>query len=142
MSAVNKALARRLVEEAFNEGRLDVTEELVASDFVGHDPSLPEEVRGPAGVKEVIAGYRAAFPDIQVTIEDQIADGDLVVTRWRATGTHQGELMGMPATGKQATVTGITIDLIADGRIVESWDNWDTLGLMQQLGAIPALAMA
>lgn len=142
MSAVNKALTRRLVEEAFNEGRLDVTEELVASDFVGHDPSQPEEVRGPAGVKEVIAGYRAAFPDIQVTIEDQIAEGDLVVTRWRATGTHQGELMGMPATGKQATVTGITIDLIADGRIVESWDNWDTLGLMQQLGAIPALAMA
>lgn len=142
MSAVNKALARRLVEEAFNEGRLDVTEELVASGYVGHDPSLPEEVRGPAGVKEVIAGYRAAFPDIQVTIEDQIAEGDLVVTRWRATGTHQGELMGMPATGKQATVTGITIDLIADGRIVESWDNWDTLGLMQQLGAIPALAMA
>lgn len=142
MSAVNKALARRLVEEAFNEGRLDVTEELVASDFVGHDPSLPEEVRGPAGVKEVIAGYRAAFPDIQITIEDQIADGDLVVTRWRATGTHQGELMGMPATGKQATVTGITIDRIADDQIVESWDNWDTLGLMQQLGAIPALSMA
>ncbi len=142
MSAANKALARRLVEEAFNQGRLDVTEELVASDYVGHDPSLPEEVRGPAGVKEVIAGYRAAFPDIQVTIEDQIAEGDLVVTRWRATGTHQGELMGMPATGKQATVTGITIDLIADGRIVESWDNWDTLGMMQQLGAIPALAMA
>lgn len=142
MSAVNKALARRLVEEAFNQGRLDVTEELVASDFVGHDPSLPEEVRGPAGVKEVIAGYRAAFPDIQITIEDQIADGDLVVTRWRATGTHQGELMGMPATGKQATVTGITIDRIADDQIVESWDNWDTLGLMQQLGAIPALSMA
>jgi len=142
MSAENKALARRLVEEAFNAGRLDVTDELVASDFVGHDPSLPEEVRGPAGVKEVIAGYRAAFPDIHVTIEDQIADGDRVVTRWRATGTHKGELMGMPATGKQATVTGITIDLIADGRIAESWDNWDTLGLMQQLGAIPALAMA
>ncbi len=142
MSAENKALARRLVEEAFNAGRLDVTDELVASDYLGHDPSLPEEVRGPAGVKELIAGYRAAFPDIHVTIEDQIADGDLVVSRWSAKGTHQGELMGMPATGKQATVTGITIDRIADGRIVESWDNWDTLGLMQQLGAIPAPAMA
>ena len=142
MSAENKALARRLVEEAFNAGRLDVTEELVASDFVGHDPSLPEEVRGPAGVKELIAGYRAAFPDIRITIEDQIADGDYVVSRWSGTGTHQGELMGMPATGKQATVTGITIDRIVDGRIVESWDNWDTLGMMQQLGAIPAPAMA
>jgi len=142
MSAANKALARRLVEEAFNAGRLEVTDELIASDFVGHDPSLPGEVRGPAGVKEVIAGYRAAFPDIRVMIEDQIADGDLVVTRWRATGTHQGELMGMSATGKQATVTGITIDRIVGGRIAESWDNWDTLGMMQQLGAIPAPAMA
>jgi len=142
MSATNKALARRLLEEAFNAGRLDVTEELVASDYVGHDPSLPEEVRGPAGVKELIAGYRAAFPDIRVTFEDQIAEGDLVVTRWRATGTHEGELMGIPATGKQATVTGITIDRIADDLIVESWHNWDTLGLMQQLGAIPAPAMA
>lgn len=142
MSAENKALARRLVEEAYNGGRLDVTDELVAGDFVGHDPSLPEEVRGPAGVKELIAGYRAAFPDIHVTIEDQIADGDRVVTRWSVKGTHQGELMGMPATGKQATVTGITIDRIVDGRIAESWDNWDTLGLMQQLGAVPALATA
>jgi steroid delta-isomerase-like uncharacterized protein len=142
MSAENKALARRLVEEALNAGRLEVVDELVASDFVEHDPSLPEEVRGPAGVKELIAGYRAAFPDIHITIEDQIAEGDYVVSRWSGTGTHQGELMGMPATGKQATVTGITIDRIADGRIAESWDNWDTLGMMQQLGAIPAPAMA
>jgi len=142
MSAENKALARRLVEEAFNAGRLEVVDELVASDFVEHDPSLTEEVRGPAGVKELIGGYRAAFPDIRITIEDQIADGDYVVSRWSGTGTHQGELMGMPATGKQATVTGITIDRIVDGRIVESWDNWDTLGMMQQLGAIPAPAMA
>jgi len=142
MSAENKALARRLVEEAFNAGRLEVVDELVASDFVEHDPSLTEEVRGPAGVKELIAGYRAAFPDIRITIEDQIADGDYVVSRWSGTGTHQGELMGMPATGKQATVTGITIDRIVDGRIAESWDNWDTLGLMQQLGAIPVPAMA
>jgi len=142
MSAENKALARRLVEEAFNAGRLEVVDELVASDFVEHDPSLTEEVRGPAGVKELVAGYRAAFPDIRITIEDQIADGDYVVSRWSGTGTHQGELMGMPATGKQATVTGITIDRIVDGRIAESWDNWDTLGLMQQLGAIPAPAMA
>lgn len=142
MSAANKALSRRLVEEAFNAGRLEVVDELVARDYVGHDPSLPEDARGPDGVKELIAGYRAAFPDIRVTVEDQIAEGDMVVTRWAATGTHQGELMGMPATGKQGTVTGITIDRITDGKIVESWDNWDTLGLMQQLGAIPAPATA
>lgn len=142
MSAANKALARRLLEEAFNAGRLDVTDEIVATDFVGHDPSLPEEVRGPSGVKELIAGYRAAFPDIHMTIEDQIADGDRVVSRWRATGTHQGELMGIPGTGKQATVTGVTIDRIEDGRIAENWNYWDTLGLLQQLGAIPAPAIA
>ena len=142
MSAANKALARRLVDEAFNAGRLDVTEELIASDFVGHDPSLPQEVRGPAGVKELIAGYRAAFPDIHITIEDQIADGNLVVTRWSAKGTHQGELMGIPATGKQSTVTGITIDRIVGGRIAESWTNWDTLGMLQQLGVVPALVTA
>jgi len=142
MSAENKALARRLLEEAFNAGRLEVTDEIVASDFVGHDPALPEEVRGPGGLRELIDGYRAAFPDIHITIEDQIADGDRVVTRWSAKGTHQGVLMGMTATGKQATVTGITIDRIAAGRIAESWNNWDTLGLMQQLGAIPAPAMA
>lgn len=142
MSAANKALTRRLVEEAFTAGRLEVVDELIARDYVGHDPSLPEDARGPEGVRELIAGYRAAFPDIRVTVEDQIAEGDMVVTRWAATGTHQGELMGMPATGKQGTVTGITIDRIADGKIVESWDNWDTLGLMQQLGAIPAPATA
>ena len=142
MSAANKALARRLVEEAFTAGHLEVVDELIARDYVGHDPSLPEDARGPAGVRELIAGYRAAFPDIRVTVEDQIAEGDRVVTRWAATGTHQGELLGMPATGKQGTVTGITIDRIADGKIVESWDNWDTLGLMQPLGAIPAPATA
>lgn len=142
MSAANKALARRIVEEAFTAGRLEVVDELVARDYVGHDPSLPEDARGPEGVKELIAGYRAAFPDIRVTVEDQIAEGDMVVTRWAATGTHQGELMGMPPTGKQGTVTGMTIDRIADGKIVESWDNWDTLGLMQQLGAVPAPATA
>ena len=142
MSAANKALAKRLVEEAFNGGRLEVVDELIARDFVGHDPVLPEEMRGPQALKDVIGGYRAAFPDIRITIEDQIADADRVVTRWRATGTHHGELFGIAPTGKQATVEGITIDRIVDGRIAESWDNWDTLGLMQQLGAVPAMATA
>ncbi len=82
MSAANKALARRIVEEAFTAGRLEVVDELVARDYVGHDPSLPEDARGPEGVKELIAGYRVAFPDIRVTVEDQIAEGDMVVTRW------------------------------------------------------------
>ena len=142
MSAENKALSRRLLEEAFNKGNLDVIDELVAPGIVNHDAALPEPLVGIDASRASITGYRDAFPDLEITIEDQIAGGDGVATRWSARGTHQGELMGMPATGKQATVTGITIDRIVDGRIAESWTNWDTLGLMQQLGAVPALATA
>jgi steroid delta-isomerase-like uncharacterized protein len=142
MSAENKAIARRLLEEAFNSGNLDVVDELVAPEFVNHDAALPEPTTGIEATKANITGYRNAFPDLRLTIEQQVAEGEFVTTRWSARGTHRGELMGMAATGKQATVTGITLDRIVDGRFVESWTNWDTLGLMQQLGVIPALATA
>jgi steroid delta-isomerase-like uncharacterized protein len=142
MSAENKAIARRLLEEAFNSGNLDVVDELVAPEFVNHAAALPEPTTGIEATKASIAGYRDAFPDLRLTIEQQVAEGEFVTTRWSARGTHRGELMGMAATGKQATVTGITLDRIVDGRFVESWTNWDTLGLMQQLGVIPALATA
>ena len=138
MSAENKELSRRLLDEAFNKGNIDVVDEVLTSGFVNHDAALPEAQVGMDAAKASIGGYREAFPDIRLTIEDQFDSGDEVVTRWTARGTHQGELMGIPATGKQATVTGITIDRIESGRIAESWTNWDTLGLMQQLGAIPA----
>jgi steroid delta-isomerase-like uncharacterized protein len=142
MSTENLALARRVIDEVFNAGKLDVIDELVTDDYVGHDPALPADQRGPEAAKGSVAGYRAAFPDLHITIEDQLAGGDLVATRWTGRGTHQGELMGMPATGKQSTVTGITIDKIVNGRIAESWTNWDTLGMLQQLGAVPALSTA
>jgi len=142
MSAENKALSRRLIEEAFNAGNIGVVDELVATDFVNHDSALPEPTVGQAAAKASIQGYRAAFPDLRLTIEEQLAGGDLVATRWSAKGTQQGELMGMAPTGKQATVTGITIDKIVDGRIAESWTNWDTLGMLQQLGVVPALVTA
>jgi steroid delta-isomerase-like uncharacterized protein len=138
----NKALARRLLDEAFNAGNIGVVDELVTADFVNHDSAAPEPTVGPDAAKASIKGYRAAFPDLRIAIEDQIADDDRVVTRWSAKGTHEGELMGMPATGKQATVIGITIDRIVDGRIAETWTNWDTLGMLQQLGVVPALATA
>jgi steroid delta-isomerase-like uncharacterized protein len=136
MAEENKAVSRRLVEEAFVGGDLDLVDELVDEGYVGHDPAVPEDVRGPAGVKELIAGYRAAFPDLLLVVEDQVAEGDKVVTRWLARGTHEGEIFGVPGTGKQTTTTGITIDRLSGGKIVESWDNWDTLGVMQQIGAI------
>jgi steroid delta-isomerase-like uncharacterized protein len=142
MSAETKAIARRFLEEAFNSGNLGVVDELVAPEFVNHDAALPEPTVGIEAAKASINGYREAFPDLRLTIELQLAEGEFVTTRWSARGTHQGDLMGMAPTGKQATVTGITIDRIVDGRFVESWTNWDTLGLMQQLGVIPALATA
>jgi len=138
----NKALSRRVLEEAFNAGNIDVIDELVTTDFVNHDAALPEAMIGPEAAKATISGYRTAFPDLRITIEEQIADDQGVATRWSAKGTHEGDLMGMAPTGKQSTVTGITIDRIVDGRIAESWTNWDTLGMLQQLGVVPALATA
>ena len=140
MSAETKAIARRLIDEAFNGGNLDVVDELVSPEFVNHDAALPEPTRGVEAAKASIAAYRAAFPDLRLTIEQQVGEGEFVTTRWTGTGTHQGDLMGMAATGKQSTVTGITIDRIVDGSFVESWTNWDTLGMLQQLGVVPVLA--
>jgi steroid delta-isomerase-like uncharacterized protein len=141
MSDANKSVSRRLVEEAFNQGKYDVIEELIVPTFVNHDPATGD-VKGYDGVRQNIDGYRSAFPDLKITIEEQLAEGDLVATRWTATGTHKGELLGIAPTGKQATVTGVTIDKLKDGKIVESWNNWDTLGMMRQLGVVPELATA
>jgi steroid delta-isomerase-like uncharacterized protein len=142
MSEQKKALSRRVAEEMFAGGNLDLAEELVTPDFIGHDVAAPEPIRGPQGLKDQAKGYRDAFPDIQLKIEDQIAEGDKVVTRWTATGTHKGDLFGLGPTGKQTTIGGITIDRFKGDKIAESWDNWDALGLMQQLGAIPAMTQA
>jgi steroid delta-isomerase-like uncharacterized protein len=141
MSEANKTVSRRLTEEAFNQGNYGVIDELVAPTFVNHDPATGD-TKGPQGTRELIEGYRSAFPDIEIRIEEQVAEGDLVVTRWTGTGTHKGELMGVAPTGKGTTVTGVTIDKIKDGKIVESWNNWDTLGLMRQLGVVEELTTA
>lgn len=132
------ATAQRFFDEVWSQGELGVVDELFAPEYVGH-PSGPEEtVRGPEGVKEYVGRLRAGVPDLTVTIEDQLADRDKVVTRWTAQGTHDGELMGIDPTGRAASVTGITIQRIGDvGQIVEGWTNWDTLGLLQQLSAVP-----
>jgi steroid delta-isomerase-like uncharacterized protein len=142
MSEQNKALARRVVDELFVGGNLDLADELVTQDFVGHDVAAPEPIRGPEGLKEQAKGYRDAFPDLSLKIEDQTAEGDRVATRWTATGTHKGDLFGIAPTGKQATIEGVTIDRFSGGKIAESWDIWDALGLMQQLGVVPAMAQA
>ena len=137
-----KKVVRRFLEEAFNKGNLSVLDDLVAGGYVGHDPAIPQPVKGPEGVKEMVGGYRAAFSDLQITIMDQLAEGDKVATRWRAVGTHDGELWGITPTGKKTTVTGIAFDRVTDGKLIEGWDNWDALGMMRQLGAIPETAVA
>jgi steroid delta-isomerase-like uncharacterized protein len=133
-----KAIVRREYEELFGQGKLEVADEIIADDFVGYDTAQPEPTRGPKGLKESAAGYRAAFSDLTCTVDQQVAEGDTVVTRWTATGTHDGELFGIAPTGKHATVTGISVEHVVDGKIAGGHTVWDTFGLMQQLGAIPA----
>ena len=134
----NKAIVRRGFEEVWNQKKLDVIDEILAADYVGHMPGSPE-LQGTEDYKQFVTMYQNAFPDNQFTIEDQITEGDKVVTRWTASGTHKGELMGIPPTGLKSTVAGITIDRIAGGKIVEEWTSWDTLGMLQQLGVIPPM---
>ena len=134
----NKAISRRADEELFDRGNLDVADELFASDFVYHDPASGEDWHGPESVKQYATMMRAAFPDLHYIVEDQIAEGDKVVTRYTASGTHQGELMGIASTGNRVEITGISITRIEDGKIEEIWENYDTLGMMQQLGVIPS----
>jgi steroid delta-isomerase-like uncharacterized protein len=130
----NKAVARREIEEIFARGNLDAAEEIYAPDYVGHEPTSGD-IRGIEGAKQFAATYRQAFPDLQPIVEDQVAEGDKVVTRFSARGTHQGETEEFgPPTGKRMEITGITIERFADGKIVEDWTNFDALGLMRQLG--------
>ncbi len=134
----NKALAQRWIEEAWNKGDLTIVEELIAPNYVLHDPTRPG-LRGHEGIKQSVAMFRTAFPDLRFTIEDQVSEGDKVVIRYTVQGTHQGPLMGIAATGKRGTLTGIDIYRIADGKIEEAWSNWDTLGMLQQVGVIPSV---
>ena len=136
MSEENKAVARRFFE-IFSEGNVDALDEILAADAQDHDPYNPHADEGVEGAKKTITMYREAFPDISFEIEFQLAEGDMVATRWTGTGTHQGPLMGVEPSGNKSTTTGIGIDRIEDGKIVESWNSWDTLGLMQAIGAIP-----
>ena len=135
----NKSVVRREFKEIFSQGgNLDAAQEIYAPDYVGDEPTFGD-VHGVEGAKQFAATYRQAFPDIQTTMEDQLAEGDKVVTRFTARGTHQGESEDFgPPTGNRIEVTGITIERFSEeGKIVEDWTNFDALGLMQQLGLVP-----
>ena len=137
MSEEIKALVRRQEEELYSGGNLELADEIYAPDYVGHDPSNPEDVRGLEAAKRAAADYRRAFPDLRVTVEDLIAEGDKVAARLRFRGTHLGDLNGIAPTGRRVDFTGIVISRVEGGRIAEDWANFDDLGMMRQLGVIP-----
>lgn len=120
-----------------NQGNMALIDEVYSPDYVGHETSGP--VHGQEGLKQYFMIYRTAFPDAHYTVEDQIADQDKVVTRWSVRGTHQGPLMGIPPTGKQVMVTAIGLGRFAGGKLVEGWNEFDALGMLQQLGVVPSM---
>lgn len=133
MSEENKALARRSWEAPDN---LNIIDEVYAPDLVWHDPG--QEIQGTEEAKRYISMYKSAFPDLSVTVEDEIAEGNKVVTRWTIRGTHQGEIEEFgPPTGRQVEMKGISISRIEGGKIVEEWNSYDNLAVMQQLGLVP-----
>jgi len=136
MSETNKALVRRAVEDVWNGGDFAAVDALVTRDVLIH-ASLPgNDIHGPEGIRQFYGALREAFPDIHFTIEDQVAEGDRVVTRWTARATHTGAFQGIPPTGRQVSLAGIDIDRIVSGKVVECWPVADELGLLQQLGAL------
>jgi steroid delta-isomerase-like uncharacterized protein len=132
----NRAVVQRFLEEVINQGRLEQANEIVAEDFVELDP-LPGQRQGREGLKDVIGMLRTAFPDMNWVVEEMIAEGEKVVTRFTWTGTQQGTFMGIPATGRSVVVKGVVIDRIVGGMMTDSRILMDTMGMMQQLGVIP-----
>ena len=132
----NKSVVRRGFEQGMNERNLGVFDEILAPSYVNHD--MPTPAPGPAGMKQVLTMFTEAFPDMQITLHDVLGEGDKVVTRGSWKGTHKGPFMGIPATGKQVDVKFIDMWRIESGKAVENWVQMDMLGLMQQLGVVPA----
>ena len=134
-------IVKRLLEEPW-KGNFDVIDEYVAPGYLGHDPAEADPIRGPAGVRANVDRYIAGFPGGAVTVDDQISERAKVATRWTARGTHAGEIAGIAPTGKEVTVTGLTISKLERGKVVEEWTTWDRLGMLVQLGATPEPARA
>ena len=138
MAQENSILIRRWFEEVWNNGRMDAIDEMASPDVIGHGQAQHATDIGLTEFKPFVRALRSAFPDMKVTIDYVIEQGDKVVARWTSTMTHRGEFLGIAPTGKKATITGTSIQRISDGKIVEGWDNWDQLGLLVQIGALPA----
>jgi len=137
MAAQNAELSRRIFEDVWNRKNLGAIDDLISADYVHHDANSPA-ASGIDGYKQFVTFYMSAFPDAHFTIDDAFTTGENEVTRWTVVGTHEGELAGIPRTGRRFSVTGISVARIANGKIAESWNSWDALGLMQQLGVVSA----
>ena len=142
MSEQNKNIVRRLLEEVWNKGQVSVADELFTPNYNHHDSSTPDVGRGPESEKKRVTLYRNAFPDMRLTIDDILTEGETVVARWSCRGTHKGDLNGIAPTGKQFNITGISIARFTNGKMFEGYVNWDALSLMQQLGVVPELGKA
>ena len=140
MSAENEALVRRWYEDLCNQRRLEVADEIISDDHAYRDPQAPAG-RGPDGVKELVRPYQEAL-DGHWDVQDVFSSGAMVCVRWIGTGTHNGELMGLAPTGKSVRVDALSTHRVSGGKIAETWTVWDTLGMLQQIGAVPAPAGA
>lgn len=134
MSTENKALVRRWFEEVWNKGRAAAIDEMLASETVVH--GLGTDLHGPAGFKPFHTAYRNAFPDVRIQIDDIVAEGDTVAARWSGTGTHRGDGLGFKATGRHVHFAGMLFVRVERGELVEGWNNFDQLGMLQQLGVV------
>ena len=139
MSHKNKDTIRTVREEALSKGRLDLLDGLYTEDYVYHGPPLLGDLRGPTAFRDMASGFVAAISGFREVIEDQVAEGDKVVSRWTGSGKHTGEIMRSPPTGKQITWTTIAISRFEDGKIAEEWVEFDALSFLQQLGVVPPL---
>src|SRR5262245_52251721 len=135
----NKKTVRRWSEELWGEGKLAVADEIIAANYLRHDPGDPFPARGPEDVKQIVSMLRAMLPDLKITIEDMVAEGDVVASRYTATGTDTVGYMGMPPTGKSIRTAAIQIFRFENGKIAESWAARDDLGTLQQLGHLPVM---
>jgi steroid delta-isomerase-like uncharacterized protein len=140
MSADNKSIVRRLYEEVWNERKMEVLKELISPSHALHEPTNTSGSKiGPEAYKRTINQFLTAFPDLRFAIEDTVSENDKVVACWTISGTHKGEYLGIPATDQKISIEGITVHHVAGGKIMDSFANWDALGLMQQLGVVPRL---
>ena len=135
----SQKLVSRFFDEVCNQRKLSVANDLFSSNHAYHDPQTPASP-GPAGIIQVIQTYQNAFPDAHWQVNETIVAGDDIITRWHGSGTHKNELNGIPPTGKKVSVDGIWIHRTKNGRIVESWNVWDTLGMLQQIGVVPSMS--